>query len=314
MLKPLIFPLHAYSNEFYVYLGSQIKHNTSHFMKKLLLLTFSVAFVGLMNAQDCTSLINMSANTVGLNPNPPVGSIFGVPYDEVNTLVIPGMVDNTLTGPPNDSIQLCAVEILQVIGMPVGYSYDVWAFHNGSPSSNYDVLAQTTDTIHIFTAPITRVCIRLKNPTPPMSSNGTDGMPFKDSVNVKVAVGAWADLFGCSSLVSGGGTDTFDIDLCIRDYDDTGIEDMENFGFAVNANYPNPAKDVTYLSFTTPTAGEVKINMYDAVGRNVYNFAGTSIVGKQSFGISTAEFREGVYIYSITYGGKTISKKLIVNR
>jgi hypothetical protein len=283
-------------------------------MKKLLLFAVSVAFVGLVQAQDCTPQINMAATAVGLNPNPPAGSIFGTPYDEVNTLVIPGSVDNTLTAPPGDSIQLCAVEILTVIGMPAGYSYDVWAFHTGSPTSNYDVLAQTTDTIHIFSTPITRVCIRLKNPTPPMSSDMTDGMPNKDSVNVKVAVGAWADLFGCSSLVGGGGTDTFDIDLAIRDYDDTGIEDMNNFGFAVNANYPNPAKDITYLSFTTPTAAEVKINLFDAVGRNVYNFVGTSLVGKNSFGISTADFKDGVYIYSITYGGKTISKKLIVNR
>ncbi len=283
-------------------------------MKKLLLFAVSIVFVGLTNAQDCTSSINLGANTVGLNPNPPVGSIFGVAYDEVNTLVIPGRVDNTLTVPPGDSINLCAIEILNVIGMPGGYTYDLWAFHSGSPTSNYDVIAQAVDTIHIFTTPITRVCIRLKNPTPPMSSNGTDGMPFKDSVNIKVAVGAWADLFGCSSLVGAGGTDTFDINLCIRDYDDTGIEDETGSSFTVHANYPNPANDVTYLSFTTPTTGEVTVNVYDAVGRNVRSITGTSNPGKNGLGISTADLRPGVYMYSITFGNKTISKKLIVNR
>jgi hypothetical protein len=296
-----------------VYIWFQIKHNTHIFMKKLLLFAASVAFAGMMNAQDCTALINTSANLVGLNPNPPVGSIAGTPYDEVNTLVIPGKVDNTLTATVGDSIQLCAVEILNVIGMPGGYSYDLWAFHGGA-GTNYDVIAQAVDTIHVFATPVTRVCIRLKNPTPPMSSNSGDGMPNKDSVLIQVAVGAWADVFGCASLVGAGGTDTFEIKLCIRDYDDTGIEDMQNFGFAVNANYPNPANDVTYLSFTTPTSDEVKINLYDAVGRNVYNFKGNSIAGKQSFGISLADMKEGVYIYSITFGGKTISKKLVVNR
>lgn len=285
-------------------------------MKKLLLFAASVAFAGLVNAQDCTALINTSANTVGLNPNPPVGSIASTPYDEVNTLVIPNLVDNTITPAPGDSIALCAVGILNVIGMPGGYSYDLWALNgDGTP---YDVIAITGtdhDTIHIASAaPITRVCIRLKNPTPPMSSNGADGMPNKDSVLIRVAVDAWADVFGCTSLAGAGGTDTFDIKLCIRDYDDTGIEDMNNFGFAVNANYPNPANDITYLNFTTPTSDEVKINLYDALGRSVYNFKGNSVVGKQSFGISLADMKEGVYIYSITFGGKTISKKLVINR
>jgi hypothetical protein len=267
----------------------------------------------MVNAQDCTSLINTSATTVGLNPNPPVGSIFGVPYDEVNTLVIPGSVDNTLTPSPGDSIQLCAVEILQVIGMPPGYTYDLWAFHGG-PGTQYDVLAQSTDTIHVFTTPITRVCIRLKNPTPPMSSDMGDGMPNKDSVLVKVAVGAWADLFGCSSLVGAGGTDTFEINLCIRDFDDTGIEDNELNGFSVSNNNPNPANDITYLNFTTPTSGDVNINIFDAVGRNVRSISIGSNPGYNNYALSTSDLRSGVYMYNVTFNGKTISKKLIVNR
>jgi hypothetical protein len=283
-------------------------------MKKLLLFTVSLAFAGLMQAQDCTSLINLSATTVGLNPNPPVGSYGGINYDEVNTLVIPGQVDNTLSPPPGDSIQLCEIEILNVIGMPSGYSYDVWAFHSGSPTSNYDVLAQTTDTIHIFPTPITRVCIRLKNPFPPGQTDNGDGMLDRDSVNIKVAVGAWADLgFGCSSLVGAGGTDTFDINLCIHS-DIAGVEDPEGNLFTVGNSYPNPASDITAFNFNTPNTGEVFINVFDAVGRNVHSFSGISNVGKNTYGFSTANLKDGVYIYSIGYGGKTISKKLIVNR
>src|SRR5688572_32987207 len=121
-------------------------------MKKLLLFALSVGFVAAVNAQDCTSLIDQNASTLGTNPNPPVGSVAGVPYDEVNTLVLPRAVDNTLTGPPGDSINLCAIEIKNVIGMPPGYTYEVWAFHGNALNTNpYDVMAQTVDTIHIFT-------------------------------------------------------------------------------------------------------------------------------------------------------------------
>jgi len=283
-------------------------------MKKLLLFAVSAAFVGLINAQDCTPSIDAGATLPGLNPNPPVGSFQGVNYDEVNTLVIPGRVDNTLTPSPGDSIQLCAIGIVAVQNMPVGYNYDVWAYH--SVSTPYDVLAlpgTTDDTISILqTAPVTRACIRLKNPTPPGQSDNGDGMTDRDSVPITVIVQAYADLFGCSSL-GASARDTFEINLCIHDIT-FNVEEQHSNLLKVENNYPNPAIDITTFNFTTPTADEVTINVYDAVGRNVHNFKGVSIAGKNQYGISTSEFQNGVYIYSITYGNKTISKKMIVNK
>lgn len=283
-------------------------------MKKLVLFAVAVVFAGMVNAQDCTPLIDAAAPLVGLNPNPPAGSIEGVPYDEVNTLVIPKSVDNTLTAPVGDSIVLCAVEILGIINMPVGYGYEAWAFHAG-PGSSYDVLAQATDTIHIFqTTFTTKICIRLKNPSPPASSDMGDGLPAMDTAYVQIAVGAWADLFGCTSLVLAGGTDTFEVHIPIKDAIYIGVEENDVTLFEVDANYPNPASDITYLNFTTPKASEVNINVYDAVGRSVYNFTGNSNVGKNTFGLATTDLKDGIYIYSITYKGKTISKKLIVSK
>jgi hypothetical protein len=282
-------------------------------MKKLLLFGFSVAFAGIVNAQDCTALIDNSADSIGLNPNPIAGSVAGIPYDEVNTLVLPGRVDNILTPTPGDTISLCAIEILNVIGMPAGYTYDVWAFHTASPTSNYDVLAQTIDTIHLFPTPVTRVCIRLKHPNPPASTDMTDGMMDRDSVKIKVAVGGYIEIFGCQSA-GATATDTFDINLPIKDAIYAGIGDEENNSFTVGANHPNPANEVTYLNFTTPNAGEVTITLFDAVGRNIRNIQMGSNPGANNYALNTSDLRSGVYMYNITFNGKTISKKLIVNR
>lgn len=283
-------------------------------MKKLLLFAVSVAFVGMANAQDCTPLINVSATEVGLNPNPPAGSVAGVPYDEVNTLVLPGSVDNSLTPTPGDSIPLCLLSIMSVTGLPAGYSYDVWAFHAG-PGSQYDVIAQTVDTIHIFTTPVTRACIRLKNPSPPASSDMGDGLMDRDTARITIVVGAWADLgIGCSDLSGLGGTDTFEVALAIKDAVYAGIDDEENTTFTVGGNHPNPANEVTYLNFTTPNAGDVTITLFDAVGRNVRNIQIGSTPGANTYALNTSDLRSGVYMYNVSYNGKTISKKLIVNR
>jgi hypothetical protein len=283
-------------------------------MKKLLLFAVSIAFVGMVQAQDCTPQINYSTNTIGLNPNPPVGSVAGVPYDEVNTLLIPRQVDNTITPAPGDSIPLCAIEVTAINGMPPGYNYDVWAFHNGSPTSNYDVIAQAVDTIHIMpVVPFTRVCIRLKNPTPPASSNMGDGLPTRDTAVIQVIVRAYSMIPSCNTL-GPSAQDTFEVHLAIKDAIYAGIEDDENVVFTVENNYPNPATDITYLNFNTPQSGDLIINVYDAVGRNVHAFKGTSNQGKNIYGISTADLSNGVYMYSITYGGKTVSKKMVVNK
>jgi hypothetical protein len=285
-------------------------------MKKLLLFAVSAAFAGMVNAQDCTPQIDNAAPLVGLNPNPPAGSVNTVPYDEVNTLVIPKSVDNTLTPAPGDSIVLCEIEVLNVIGMPPGYTYDVWAFRAGA-GSQYDVLAQTVDTIHIFQNTFTtKVCIRLKNPTPPASSDMTDGLMDRDTAYIQIAVAAWADLgFGCTSLQAAGGTDTFTVRLAIKDAVYAGIEDeFDNTTFNVRANHPNPANDLTYINFSTPTAGDVTISLFDAVGRNIRNAKVGSSPGVNTYQINTSDLRSGVYMYSVTYGGKTISKKMIVNR
>lgn len=289
-------------------------------MKKLILFACSVAFAGMINvnAQDCTPQLNQSANLVGLNPNPPAGSVEGVPYDEVNTLVIPRQVDNTLTGTPGDSIPLCAVAIVGINNMPPGYTYDVWGFNTNTPSfgNPYDIFASSLDTINIYpVVPVTRICIRLKNPTPPASSNSGDGLPDRDTVLVDVVVEAYTVLFppNCQSLGSMA-RDTFSVRLAIKDAVYAGIDDENDFGFTVQGNYPNPSTDFTNIMFATPTASEVSINIYDMAGRSVHTYKGTSYVGENKYGLSTENFKSGVYMYSITVGGKTISKKMIVSK
>lgn len=281
-------------------------------MKKLLLSSFAVLIYGFTVAQDCTPLMDMGATTPGMNPVSLQGSVAGVPYDEVNTIVIPAEVATGFP-PPNDTMDLCNLTINDVIGMPVGYNYEVWAFHNGGAGSQYNVLAQTVDTVHIF-VPLTRICIRLTHPSPPASTDMGDGMPDRDTVYVRVAVEGWLDLgIGCNPLGSLG-RDTFEIGLPIKDAVYAGVDDNQLNSFSVLNAIPNPANDFTMINFNTPTAGEVSVTMFDALGKMIRSNRFNSVAGINKYPVDLTEMRSGIYIYNITYNGKTISKKLIVNK
>lgn len=281
-------------------------------MKKVLLV-LSGAFLSLnMMAQDCTPAIYDTATTLGFVPYPIVGSTEGEAYDEVVTIVIPQKVDNTLTSTPGDSITLCAVSIINVIGMPSGYNYEVWAHHGGNPTApSYDVLAQTVDTMGVNpNANLTRACLRITNLTPPAPA-----VTPTDTVLVTVVIGAWANILSCQDLSGAGGTDTFQLKLPQRSSVYVGIEnEIDNSQFNVYSNFPNPANGSTTLSYSTPVAGKVTLTVVDAVGRVVRNINLTSKAGLNTYILNTADMNAGVYMYNITHNGKTITKRMIISK
>lgn len=280
-------------------------------MKKVILILSSAFFAVNIMAQDCSPQTDAGATELGFNPYPIVGATESVAYDEVVTVVIPQKVDNTLTPSPGDSITLCAVSIINVTNMPSGYTYEVWARHGGYPTgASYDVLSQTTDTIGVNpNAYLTRACLRIKNPNPAAPVNPID------TVLVQVVIGAWANILGCSDLSGAGGTDTFELKLPIKSAVYIGIEEeIDNSQFSVYTNYPNPANNSTTLSFSTPTVGEVTISIYDAVGRIVRNINLTSKAGLNMFELNTSDFTSGVYMYNVSFNGKSVTKRMIVNK
>ncbi len=80
------------------------------------------------------------------------------------------------------------------------------------------------------------------------------------------------------------------------------------------AVYPNPAAQETFVSFYANTSSEVMINVYDALGKNVYSTLLTSEVGENKTRIATDALNNGVYTCNVTAGNKTITRKLIVNK
>lgn len=85
--------------------------------------------------------------------------------------------------------------------------------------------------------------------------------------------------------------------------------------FTVAQNYPNPFNPSTVINYQLPNAGNVSVTLFDMNGREVtelfsgYQSAGSHsvIVNAQKAGYKLAS---GSYVYTVRFGGQSISKKL----
>lgn len=83
--------------------------------------------------------------------------------------------------------------------------------------------------------------------------------------------------------------------------------------FKLHGNYPNPFNPGTTIHFDLPHASEVKVNLYDMLGRKVkstptyYFEAGTN----QQIKINANDLPSGVYIYRIFAGNQVMTSRMV---
>ncbi len=81
--------------------------------------------------------------------------------------------------------------------------------------------------------------------------------------------------------------------------------------YSLEQNYPNPFNPTTQISFTLPSAQNVKLDVYDMSGRLV----ATLVNGMRSAGVNTVTFdasnlSSGVYMYRLTGAEVMLTNKM----
>jgi len=83
--------------------------------------------------------------------------------------------------------------------------------------------------------------------------------------------------------------------------------------FSISQNYPNPFNPSTTINYQLPITGNVKISIYDALGKNVGTLVNKSQnAGNYSIEWNAANLPSGVYIYKIEAGSYTSTKKMML--
>jgi hypothetical protein len=83
--------------------------------------------------------------------------------------------------------------------------------------------------------------------------------------------------------------------------------------YALHQNYPNPFNPVTQIRFDLPQASDVKLRVYDLLGREVRTLIHERLAaGEHHTAFDASALPSGIYFYRLQAGPYTGSKKLVV--
>jgi len=251
-------------------------------IKKLLSFTL-VAFATVSFAQVCTPDISCipASTPYGICPDSTTGlaiGTVGVPYSQLVSIKVPSD-PSSFGAPPGTG--LTSIEIIGVDSLAPGLSHTCApASCNFPASSNGCVLVTGTPTVAWNKQLIIHGLGHLTLPivgTP--FTQGIDNMQYRSVV-----------------------------------VDPSGVESLDLTKFDVDQNSPNPFDENTEIRFSSVNNVSVEFKVYNMLGAVVYENSFGANKGVNRIKIGANSFAPGVYIYSITNGDKTITKRMIVAR
>lgn len=83
--------------------------------------------------------------------------------------------------------------------------------------------------------------------------------------------------------------------------------------YSLNQNYPNPFNPSTMIKFGVPEAGNVKLSVYDLLGREVAVVVNNQLkAGNYEVNFNASQLSAGVYFYKLASGNFVSTKKMIL--
>jgi hypothetical protein len=83
--------------------------------------------------------------------------------------------------------------------------------------------------------------------------------------------------------------------------------------YALSQNYPNPFNPVTIINYSVPASQNVKLVVYDAMGREISVLTNEfKLAGSYSVAFDGSDLSSGVYYYSISSGDFKATKKMLL--
>ncbi|MBT3233576.1 MAG: T9SS type A sorting domain-containing protein [Calditrichaeota bacterium] len=93
------------------------------------------------------------------------------------------------------------------------------------------------------------------------------------------------------------------------------VDDLTPAEFALGQNYPNPFNSSTVIPFTIAAPQDVKLNVVDLKSRSVWNIVNEQLApGHYEYSFTPVDLPAGIYIYRLTAGKSTESRKLVFLR
>lgn len=94
--------------------------------------------------------------------------------------------------------------------------------------------------------------------------------------------------------------------------DPAGVETLDLSKFDVDQNSPNPFSESSEIRFSSVDNSNVEFKVFNMLGAVIYNRNFKTAKGVNIIKIEANSFAPGVYIYSLSNGDRTITKRMIV--
>jgi len=83
--------------------------------------------------------------------------------------------------------------------------------------------------------------------------------------------------------------------------------------FTLYQNYPNPFNASTLIKFAVPYSAHVVLNIYSLTGALVKSLVDNNLsAGVYSVNFTPSDLTTGTFLYALEFGGKTITKRMVV--
>ncbi|MFM2156307.1 MAG: hypothetical protein RL516_1056 [Bacteroidota bacterium] len=82
----------------------------------------------------------------------------------------------------------------------------------------------------------------------------------------------------------------------------------------MSQNMPNPTEDFTTIIYNLPNSGEVEFYMHNMIGKEVYHRTYNGDQGENVLKLDVRDFTPGVYMYSISINGESVTKRMVISK
>ena len=162
-------------------------------------------------------------------------------------------------------------------------------------------------------------CVKVSGNVPP----GTPAATIPLTINLRVYLDSMHSTnttaeFGIPSIYPGRKTDTL---TGIHDYRivvfstpcwPTAVNTISTYNFNLVGNVPNPSNDMTHIVFESNTSDLYTLNVVSTVGETLFSKKVQATKGMNYIPVDTKNMPTGIYIYSLSDGKNTVSKRMEV--
>ena len=106
---------------------------------------------------------------------------------------------------------------------------------------------------------------------------------------------------------------TLSVNACAI-YNDVSVSDITAVDWYLGQNQPNPAQTMTEIPYAIPSDGTVNVKIMSVSGQVLYQKEIQATAGNHSLVVDIDFLSNGIYYYSMGYAGRTIVKKMTVNK